>query len=169
MAPMRSFITASAAYETAVDTEAAAAAAYADEYADLAEAAASLGLSDTPETWVSEIASLKAELEAAPVAEGEEGYDAYIAQLQAVNEAEAEAAEALQTKGILDAAAAEVAATEGAASEDALIEAIVDAYNATGNEVITVSDLTPEMIDYAKSQLGFGDADGAIDAYMSGL
>lgn len=153
MVPVKTYLAAVAANEDAEDVAATAAEAYAASYATLAASASKLGLSDDPASWASDIAALRSTLDANPVAEGEEGYDEYLAQLADLEDAEAALAKALADKAVQDAALAEVAATEGAASEEALIDAIVAAYNATGNGPITADDVTPEMIEYAKAKL----------------
>lgn len=154
MAPIKEYLSAVAEYESAEDALNAANSAYGDSYADLAAAAAALGLSSDPASWGSEIEQMSADLAANPVAEGEPGYQDYLDQLAAVEQAQADYEQALADKAVLDAAAQDVADAEGAISDEALVDAIVAAQNATGNAPITADDVTPEMLNYAKSKLG---------------
>ncbi|MBW6418144.1 hypothetical protein [Celeribacter sp. PS-C1] len=153
MVPIKEYLSAVAANEEAEDAYDTANAAYADSYADLAASAAALNLSSDPADWADEIDQLSADLEANPVAEGEEGYQEYLDQVAAVEQAKAELEQALADKAVLDAAEATLAETEEAISDEALTEALVAAQNATGNGPITADDITPEMLAYARSKL----------------
>ncbi|SNY51408.1 hypothetical protein SAMN06297129_2111 [Pseudooceanicola antarcticus] len=154
MASVREYLGAVDSLEEAEDALAAARGAYADSFAELQSSAETLGLSDTPETWVDEIAARSAELEANPVAEGEEGYEAYQQALQDVADAEAALADALADKSVLDSAEAGYTEASAAASDEALKQAIVDAQNATGGDTITLDDVTDEMMEFARRELG---------------
>lgn len=152
MASVKEYVSAVEAFGDAEAALSDAQKAYAESYADLAEAAGALNLSDTPSGWADEITALSADLAANPVAEGEEGYDAYLAELAAVQDAEAALAQALSDKGTLDAAELGMVEAEAGVSDEALTEAIVAAYNATG-QTMTEADVTPEMLAFARSKL----------------
>lgn len=155
MAPFKEYLEAVEEYEEAVDAYDQAAGDYAKSFDDLAGYANELGLSEDSTQWENELDALRTELENNPIAEGEEGYDAYVEKLATLDEADAAMEQAKADKSVLDAAEDEVEATEGAASEEALIDAIVEAYNATGNGPVTADELTPEMIEFVKTELDF--------------
>ena len=81
--------------------------------------------------------------------------------------------DAADTLAVLDAglvaAAADVTAAGDASSENALIEAMVAGLNATGAGPVTAEDMDPDMVDWVSAQMGVGDADGFIDAYLTKL
>ena len=71
---------------------------------------------------------------------------------------------------IVAAAQADVDAKEPAASEDAMVDAIVAALNATGAGPVTSDDISDEMADWVAERLGKGDdLDGLIDEYLASL
>ena len=139
------------------------------------EADAAAALATAQATYDTTVAGINAQITAleVPPAEGEPGYDpeATLAYETAVagfkNEIVAAGIPLTAAQKTYDEAFA--AAEEGrvAAGEDAFLQSIVDAYNATGQGGLTVETLTPEMIEFAKAELGFGDADGAIDDYIA--
>jgi hypothetical protein len=67
----------------------------------------------------------------------------------------------------LYAAATDAQAAEDLSSEEAMIEAMVAGLNATGAGPLTVDDMSPEMIEWVAAQLGVGDDEGLIDAYLA--
>ena len=64
-------------------------------------------------------------------------------------------------------AAEDASEAEAASSEEAMIQAMVGGLNATGAGPVGVEDMSPEMVEWVAAQLGVGDADGLIDAYLA--
>ena len=154
MEPARDYLAAVAAHEEAVEALEDAQEVYAESYDVLATAVEDLGITGAPETWADEIEDLRTELEANPVAEGEEGYDDYQETLTDLETAEAALDQALADKAVLDAAEATELETAAASGDEALREALAAAYSSTGNGTMTPDEVTDEMLDFAKRELG---------------
>lgn len=48
-----------------------------------------------------------------------------------------------------------------------MIEAMVAGLNATGASPLTIEDINADMTDWVRVQMGVGDVDGFIDAYLA--
>ncbi|SLN47340.1 hypothetical protein PSM7751_02217 [Pseudooceanicola marinus] len=154
MEPAREYLAAVAAHDEAVEALEDAQEVYAESYDVLATAVEDLGITGAPETWAEEIEDLRTELEAGPVAEGEAGYEDYQETLADLETAEAALDQALADKAVLDAAEATELETAAASGDEALREALAAAYNSTGNGTMTPDEVTDEMLDFAKRELG---------------
>lgn len=167
----REFVTASADYETALETLGDA---FTDFDADGSYQAMLDGLNMTVPTNAAELDAMIEQLTAlstadAPIEADSVDAQAYQDALIAWQSSMLAASQALSIYEGSDlyAAANDAGATGEASSEDAMIEAMVAGLNATGAGPVTVGDMSPEMIEWVASQLGVGESDGLIDAYLA--
>lgn len=193
----RAFIVASAEYEEAKDVLEAAQEAYtplAQSYSDLL-APLGYSLPNNPTDWDTLKGDLETiaaspepveddylvETEVEGEVEGEveivlvldeEAYNQAVTEWSnAVGDANAALADYDATRAAwMDYAVAynDALAKEAAASEDAMIAAIVDALNATGAGPVTADDVSDDMVAWVAARLGAGDdLEGLIDEYIA--
>jgi hypothetical protein len=179
MEGVREFIKAGAALEVALEELEDAKAAYEGAKAAYLELVNSFSLapydedSDAyAEVSVSALEQRLTDLIDLELAETDADYDAWQAEIESLENAipilaaSEELTDLADAGADLDDATAAVETAEAASDDDALKEALLLAAN--DNRVAQYGEdyLTDEILDWAKSVLGVGDASGAIDAYL---
>lgn len=187
MEPFREFVRASAESEAAQETLEAARLKAGMTQAEYDRIATELTLSEDPQAALTDLDDRllahagREPLAPVPTAEIPEDSEAFASlQLEwelahmAWEKEGAALADARNTTQTLidetaDVAEAETAATTAAeaVSDEALRKAMIDSLNATGAGPVTEDDITPEMEIWVSDQLGVGEAEGLIDAYIA--
>lgn len=166
MEPIRTLMEDTASYEMALKDFETATGNYDTDLAAFLAESDELGLPDDPNDALFDIEQRRtALLDSVP--EGEEPSEDIAQQLAELDDAEAAAKKALESEKAVSDALVIIDETEEGASEEAFLQAIVDSMNATGQGGYTTEDLTPEMIEWTKSELGFGEEEGKIDEYVA--
>lgn len=179
MEGIREFVLAGAALEGALDDLEKAKAAYEDAkdaYFDLLGTFSLSPYDDDPDAYsdvsVPALEERLADLRDLDLADDDPDYDAWLAEIESLEnaipalEASEELAALTDADEALDDAAEAAKTAEGATDDEALKEALLLAAN--DNRVAQYGDdyVTDDILDWAKSVLGVGDANGAIDAYL---